>query len=179
MLRFLGIASALMVLACCAQSQAEMRPAQVAPAETHARQMLAQMVGRWELSGVIAGENTTHDVVATWALQRKYVEIREVSRERPANGEPAYEAIVYVGWLRDHYVCFWFDNTDVAATDVQCQASATSPNAIPFVFRNGQGQTIFFNTFEYQPVADTWTWRMESPQGAGRETFGLVTLRRR
>jgi hypothetical protein len=180
MLRSIAMLCAVIVLANCTPT----RPTELAPAthvttsDMHAQEMLRRLIGRWQLSGAIAGENTVHDVSATWALQHKYVELREVSRERGDYGEPAYEAIIYLGWLHDHYVCFWFDNTDVASTEVRCEASAGAPNVIPLEFRNGQGELIFLNTFEYQPEADTWTWLMESPEGGARETFGRVTLRR-
>lgn len=177
MFRSIALACAVMILACCTQSQAAepAQPPAANSAEAHAQEMLSHMIGHWELTGTLAGAQTVHDVDATWALQRKYVEIREVSHERGADGQPAYEAIIYVGWLNDHYVCFWFDNTAVAATDVRCEASGATANVIPLQFRNGQGELIFLNTFSYQPAADTWTWAMDNPDGTA---FGRVTLRR-
>src|SRR5438105_11336806 len=53
-----------------------------------------RLVGRWVLHGTIARQQTTHDVTFAWMLGREYVRMHEVSRERAANGSPAYEAIV-------------------------------------------------------------------------------------
>ncbi|MEQ1819621.1 MAG: hypothetical protein ABL871_13520 [Terricaulis sp.] len=138
------------------------------------------MVGDWVLEGVIAGETSTHDVNAAWVLQHNYVRITEVARERDAAGRPAYEAVIYIGWLdsADRMVCFWFDVTEVATPGVTCSATL-SGDTIPFEFRDPQGAIIFFNTFTYDRSADTWQWNMEGLRGEDRETFGLVTLRRR
>ena len=142
--------------------------------------LLNRLVGDWVLEGVIAGETSTHDVNAAWVLQHNYVRITEVSRERDAAGRPQYEAVIYVGWLdgADRMVCYWFDNTEVATPGVTCSA-AQAGDTIPFEFRDVQGGLIFFNTFTYDRNADTWQWNMENLRGADRETFGLVTLRRR
>lgn len=142
--------------------------------------LLNRMVGDWVLEGVIAGETSTHDVNAAWVLQHNYVRITEVSRERDAAGRPQYEAVIYIGWLDSagRVVCYWFDNTEVATPGVTCSA-AQAGDTIPFEFRDVQGGLIFFNTFTYDRNADTWQWNLENLRGEERETFGLVTLRRR
>jgi len=142
--------------------------------------LLNRMVGDWVLEGAIAGEASTHDVNAVWVLQNSYVRITEVARERDAAGRPQYEAVIYIGWLdsADRMVCYWFDNTEVATPGVTCSARQ-SGDTIPFEFRDTQGALIFFNTFTYDRSADTWQWNMEGLNGEDRETFGLVTLRRR
>ena len=66
---------------------------------THfADRLLDHLVGRWVLSGTIAGKSTTHDVSAERVLQDGYVRIHEVSREVNSNGAPAYEAIVFISF---------------------------------------------------------------------------------
>lgn len=178
MVRSILIASALAVSGCVqTQSASTVETAASLPASSP--ELLNRLVGSWVLTGEIAGENATHDVEATAALQGNYVRIEEVSRERGANGLPAYEATIFVGWLNDHYVCFWFDNTEVATPGVTCDASPAG-DAIPFQFRDAQGALMFTNTFSYDRSADTWTWRLVNVGGDGAEaTFGDVTLRRR
>lgn len=143
------------------------------------RDMLEHMIGRWVLTGEIAGQATTHDIEATWALQGKYVRITEVSRERDANGLPAYEATIFVGWLEsaNRYVCIWLDNTEVASGEVTCLAPQTG-DAIPFEFRDGAGALIFTNTFSYDRTHDTWQWRMVNTSNGREDVFGVVTLAR-
>jgi hypothetical protein len=60
--------------------------------------LLDHLVGRWVLSGTIAGKSTTHDVSAERVLHDGCVRIHEVSREVNSNGAPAYEAIVFISF---------------------------------------------------------------------------------
>jgi len=57
---------------------------------------LSRLVGHWRLKGRIAGKDTTHDVEGEWVLNHFYVRLHEVSLEKDAGGQPAYEAIIYV-----------------------------------------------------------------------------------
>lgn len=143
------------------------------------RQMLERMIGRWVLTGEIAGQAATHDVEADWVLQGKYVRITEVSRESGDDGLPAYEATIFVGWLAsaDRYVCLWLDNTEVASGEVTCLAPQ-APDAISFEFRDAQGALIFTNTFSYDAAHDAWRWRMVNTSEGRQDLFGDVTLRR-
>lgn len=50
------------------------------------RQLLDKLTGHWVLRGTIAKQQTTHDVDAVWVLDKEYVQIHEVSRERDAAG---------------------------------------------------------------------------------------------
>src|SRR6266513_6026478 len=80
-----------------------------------------RLIGHWVLRGTIARHATTHDVTFDWILGREYVQMHEVSRERAADGTPAYEAVVLFG--RDprsgEYACLWLDNTAASAFDPQ------------------------------------------------------------
>lgn len=142
-----------------------------------AHEMLNRLVGRWTLTGVIAGQSAVHDVEAQWVLQQTYLRISETSRERSESGLPAYEATIYVGWLQDHYVCIWLDNTEVASGDVTCSATPAT-DAIPFEFRDAQGALIITNTFTYHRAADAWEWRMDNIRDGEAEVFGNVSLQR-
>ncbi len=182
MLRRMLAALALIALAACVQAQARdtvQAPANSAAPQSGPQELLDKMVGRWTLTGVIAGQNTVHDVDAEWVLQHNYVRISEVSRERAENGQPQYEAFVLVGWSEaaHQYVCFWFDNTGVADPHATCSAPHT-PDVIPFEFRNASGALDITNTFTYDRVHDTWQWRMDNVINGQPAHFGTVTLRR-
>jgi hypothetical protein len=171
MLRRLLLTLAMSLFAAAAQAQT--------PAESaRPPELLDRMVGHWVLTGVIARESTTHDVDAAWVLQGKYVRLTETSREKGPDGRPQYEAVVLVGWLKDRYVCFWFDNTEVASGEVTCSARAAG-DAIPFEFRDAKGALMFTNTFTYDRSGDAWRWRLDNVGPAGVSTFGDVVLRRR
>lgn len=75
--------------------------------------LLNHLTGVWSLRGTIAGKPTIHDVQAGWVLNHEYVQLQEISRETNASGNPAYEAIVYIGWdaKAEQFVCLWLDST--------------------------------------------------------------------
>lgn len=180
MFRRILIAMGTVLLAGCVPTQALRTSPQDESATNTSRseEMLSRLVGNWLLTGTIAGQSAVHDVDAEWVLQRNYVRINEVSRERGDNGLPAYEATILIGWLDDHYVCFWFDNTEVASGDVTCRA-AESANSLAFEFRDAEGALILTNTFTYDGAGDAWRWRLDNIQDGAPQLFGDVTLRRK
>jgi len=187
MLRRMLISLGTALLAACAHADTggSLRPLETVEgvptqAASQPQEMLSRLVGRWVLTGVIAGQSTVHDVEASWVLQRNYVRLTEISRGRSRNGQPTYEATVFIGWVEGahRYVCIWLDNTEVASGDVTCSAAAAR-DAIPFEFRDAQGALIIANTFLYHAENDTWEWRMDNIRGSTVEPFGRVTLQRR
>jgi hypothetical protein len=143
--------------------------------------LLDRLTGSWVLEGEIAGQQTTHDVSATWVLNHGYVELHEVSRERAATGAPEYEAIVYLVWDQPtrQYAVLWLDNTAAGPFDPQGVGhAAAAGDSIPFVFRNGNVES-FRNTFVYDRNADTWQWHMDNVASGVFKPFARVTLRRR
>jgi hypothetical protein len=143
-------------------------------------ELMGRLVGDWVLEGTIAGQNVVHDVNADWALQGNYIRISEVARETGDNGLPAYEAIIYVGWLAsaDHFVCLWLDNTEVASGRVTCRA-APAPDAFAFEFRNENGALMIATTFTYHRDTDSWSWQIDNVEGGARTRFADLTLHRR
>lgn len=140
-----------------------------------------RLVGRWVLRGTIARQQTTHDVTFDWLLGRSYVQMHEVSREREANGSPAYEAIVLFG--RDpktgEYGCVWLDNTGTSAFDpAGTGRGRVAGDSIPFLF---QYSTVdrFHTTFVYDRSSDSWQWHMDNDSAGVVRPFARVTLTRR
>src|SRR5476649_1608207 len=134
-------------------------PAQSLPADS----LFDRLVGHWVMQGTIARQPTTHDVTFDWILGREYVQMHEVSRERAANGAPAYEAVVLFG--RDphsgEYACIWLDNTGANAFDpAGVGRGAVAGDSIPFLFRYTQTDA-FHNTFVYSRATDSWQWHMD------------------
>lgn len=92
-----------------------------------------------------------HDVTFEWLLDRAYVEMHEVSRERTPGGSPAYEAVVL--FSRDPktgaYACMWMDNTAAAAFPPEgIGRGSAAGDSIPFFFRY-TATTGFHTTFVY------------------------------
>lgn len=161
------------VLLCCASLQAQQKSLQDS--------LLDHMTGRWVLHGTIAGQTTTHDVVAEWVLAHWYIQIREVSREKNPDGTPAYEAIVYIGWDERtvQYACEWLDGTGGGGLSAQAIGHGKrNGNTIPFLFKGSNG-SLFHTTFAYDPAAGSWQWLMDGEQNGKLQPFARLTLESR
>jgi hypothetical protein len=154
-------------------------PAQSAPPATES--LLDHLTGDWVLHGTLDGKETTHDVHVEWVLKRGYVRIHEVSREKDAKGEPAYEAIVFINWnpKDGDYSCLWLDSTsNHGLVDGGVAHGKPSGDEIPFVFKAGSGR--FHNRFQYDRKADSWQWNLDDEQSPGKlAPFARLTLTRK
>lgn len=142
--------------------------------------LLDHMIGKWVLQGTIAGRNTTHDIVSEWVLGHQYMRIQEVSREKDARNQPAYEATIFIGWEQQssEYRCLWLDNT--GPWDFTSQAighAKRGGDAITFRFGSSDGSSIN-TTFSFDKNADTWQWSIDNEMGGKIQTFARVRLTR-
>lgn len=138
------------------------------------------LIGHWVLRGVIARQETTHDVTFEWLLGREYVQMHEVSREHGPDGKPAYEAVVLFG--RDprsgEYACLWLDNTGASAFDpAGIGHGSVTGDSQPFLFRYTSTDR-FHTTFLYDSRAGVWQWHMDNDSAGVRRPFARVTLMR-
>ncbi|MBI3790269.1 MAG: hypothetical protein HY275_05265 [Gemmatimonadetes bacterium] len=143
--------------------------------------VLARLAGRWVLRGTIARRPTVHDVTFSWMLNRGYLQMHEVSRERTAAGAPAYEAVVT--FTRDpktgEFACLWLDNTGVSAfEDAGIGRGMVAGDSLPFLFRY-TATTSFHTTFVYDRAHRSWAWHMDNDSAGVRRPFARVTLTRR
>jgi hypothetical protein len=60
--------------------------------------LLDRLTGSWTLQGTIAGRETTDDIESEWVLNHEYLRLHETSRAKNAQGQPAYEAIIFIEW---------------------------------------------------------------------------------
>lgn len=151
--------------------------AQSLPADS----LFARLVGHWVLRGTIAGQATTHDVTFDWILNRSYVQMHEISRERKPDGTPAYEAVVLFG--RDpksgEYAALWLDNTGASAFEpAGIGRGAVVGDSVSFLFQDASDAS-FHTTFVYDGASDSWQWHMDNDKAGVRRPFARVTLRRR
>jgi hypothetical protein len=143
--------------------------------------LFERLAGRWVLTGTLDKQQTTHDVDADVVLNAGYVRLHEVSRDKDAQGRPAYEAIIFISVDKNtgEYRCLWLDTTSNAGLSGEgIGRAAPSGNSIPFVFKT-PGGGVFNNTFTYVPASDTWQWKLDDATGGKLEPFGRVTLTRR
>jgi hypothetical protein len=144
--------------------------------------LLERLAGTWVLRGTLAGQQTTHDIVAEWVLGHQYLRLHELSRAKDAAGQPGYEAIVLIGWdaAAGEYQCLWLDSTGGGGLTPQAIARAKRDgDKIPFLFREKDGAVSFNNTFAYDRGADSWAWIMDNVQKGKPVPFGRVTLTRK
>ena len=160
-------------LACTAASMASAQTSRLP------REILELITGTWVLEGTIDGKSTTHDVVARWVLNEQYVQLHEVSRERDAHGQPAYEAIVYLTWepSRGEYSCLWLDSTSNAGLSNGVLGRAKpSGDELRLLFKYGDGST-FHTTFAYERKTATWQWKMDGEEKGQLVPFARLMLR--
>ena len=142
--------------------------------------LLGHMTGKWILQGTIEGKETTHDIVTEWVLGHQYIQIKEVSREKNADGKPVYDAIVYIGLNRDltQYSCLWLDNTGSDGLNPHAFGlSKKNGNKLEFLF-NIVANSIFHTTFVYNPQEDSWQWLMDDEENGKWQSFAKMKLTR-
>ncbi len=144
--------------------------------------LLDKMTGKWVMTGAIENEQITHDVEVDWILNRRYIRIHEVSREKNAEGELAYEAWIHIAWdpKNSEYVVMWLDNT--GTTNFAAEGVGHGkPNGdrIPFVWKSVGGGGLH-NTFAYDREKDVWSWAIDNIDESDKpSSFARVTLERK
>jgi hypothetical protein len=143
--------------------------------------LLDHLTGKWILRGTIGGKETTHDITAEWVLGHQYVRVHEVSREKDAKGQAAYEAIVFIGWDEPsrQYACLWLDSTGGGGLSAQAIGKGKrSRDEIPFVFKISN-TSILRTTIAYGRGSNTWEWRIDDEESGKLQPFARVTLSRK
>lgn len=150
------------------------------PSANSPLEFLDRLQGRWVLHGIIGGKASTHDVQADWVLKHEYLRLHEVSRQKDAQGDPAYEAIVFLGWdaKTREYRCLWLDSTSGDGLSPQGIARGKrSGDSIPFLFTLSPGDSLH-TTFVYERASDTWRWLIDDESKGKTVRFADVTLSR-
>ena len=144
--------------------------------------LMDKMTGEWVMTGTIGQEQVTHDVYVDWILKRQYIRIHEVSREKDADGELAYEAWIHIAWDKDNaeYVVMWLDNT--GTTNFAAEGvghGKPDGDRLPFVWNSADGSGIR-NMFAYDRATDSWTWSIDNvDKSNNRSQFARLALKRK
>ncbi len=144
-------------------------------------ELLDHLAGHWLMTGTIAGGQVSHDLDAEWVLGHQYLRFHELARELDEDGNPAYEAIVFIGWNQTlgQYTCLWLDVTGSGAQFPEGTGYAEpAPDKLAFVFDDG-GDSAIHTTFTYDREADVWHWLIDIVRGTEHSTFASVSLARR
>jgi hypothetical protein len=152
--------------------------------------LLDHLAGKWLMEGTVAGQQTKHDIDAEWVLNHHYLRIHEVSQQKNADGQPQYEAIVFIAWNEQakndqtkndqpkHYSCAWLDvygSFSAASIGV----APPSENELAFIFKNEKGEPDFSNDFVYDAKNDSWSDALDNIVNGAKKEFGRVKLTRR
>jgi len=159
-------------------------------ADLDATALLDRLAGRWTMTGMLAGKKATHDIDARWVLNREYVEFHEVSRDRRADGTPAFEAILMFQWSAksSEFTCLFLDNTVGGGLSPEGIARGKQAgNSIPVVFacRNGQcppglsEHESMHTTFDYDRSTDTWRLTIDDIADGKTSRFADMKLTRK
>ena len=142
--------------------------------------LLDHLAGKWLMEGTMAGQPTKHDLDAQWVLDHHYLRIHEVSREKKANGQPRYEAFVFIAWNEQpkRYSCAWLDVYG-GFSDGSIGVAPPSDHELAFVFKNEKGEPDFSNHFAYDPKTDTWSDTLDNIVKGAPKPFGRIKLSRR
>ena len=143
--------------------------------------LLDRLAGNWILQGTIAGRETTHDIDSEWVLNHEYLRIHEVSREKNTQGQPAYEAIVFIEWNEpsNEYKCLWLDSTGGGGLAVPAAPGKRGNDEIVFLFRDKDKDSGVRTTFAYSKGTDTWNWLIDNENGGKPTPFARVKLTRK
>jgi hypothetical protein len=152
---------------------------------SHQDPLLDRLSGTWILQGTIAGRETTHDIESEWVLNHEYLRLHETSREKNAQGQPAYEAIIFIEWdgSSNQYKCLWLDSTGGGGLSAPIAVGERGNDEITFLFRekdkDKDQETGVHTTFAYNKTADTWSWLIDNEEAGKRTPFARVKLTRK
>jgi hypothetical protein len=147
----------------------------------HRDPLLDRLTGSWTLQGTIAGRQTTHDIESEWVLGHEYLQLHETSREKNAQGQPSYEAIVLIEWneASNEYRCLWLDSTGGGGLMVPTAQGKRGNDQIAFLFKDKDEDSGVHTTFVYDKSADTWSWLMDNENRGKLTPFARVKLTRK
>ena len=149
--------------------------------QAHKDPLLDRLAGNWILQGTIAGRETTHDIESEWVLNHEYLRIHEASREKNAEGQTAYEAIVFIEWneASNEYKCLWLDSTGGGGLAVPSAPGKRGNDDITFFFKDKDKDSGVRTTFAYNKGDDTWNWLIDNVNGGKLKSFARVKLTRK
>lgn len=145
------------------------------PSPTVRDPFLAQLAGRWTLSGAVLGKSVRYRGDATWVLDGGWLRLALVDRATP----PGYQADVYVGFdsKAGDYIAHWLDRFGAAGARVVATGH-----------RDGQTLVLLF-PYDGSPFRDTLTLASDGARGSlllesqkpdgSWSTFASYTLTRR
>jgi hypothetical protein len=143
--------------------------------------LLDHLAGNWILQGTIAGRRTTHDIESEWVLNHEYLRLHEISREKNAQGQPAYEAIVFIEWdgTANEYKCMWLDSTAGGGLAGPLAHGKRGNDEIAFLFAGAEKDSGIHTTFVYSKGTDSWSMLIDNEDHGKLTPFARTKLTRK
>jgi hypothetical protein len=140
--------------------------------------LLDGLVGKWNVTGTIAGQSIRHFCVADWVLNHQFLRVHFVDvgsgspqHQRDSKEHAPYEAIAFVGYdnMSERYVAHWLDIFGGRFSETLGFGKRENDESIKFVFEYQSGP--LHNTFSRNTAKDTWSVVIEQKDDKGKWTL--------
>ena len=134
-------------------------------------ELLDQLVGFWDLTGMVRGEPVHERVHSEWVLNHQFLFLYRKSVEGP------HEALMYIGYdpVSERYVAHLLDTFGGRGSET-LGYGIRSGDKIQFVFEYPSGP--YHYTLSWDAAARSWQFVLESKDRQGHwTTFSTQTLR--
>jgi hypothetical protein len=150
--------------------------------------LLDSLVGRWNVTGQIAGESIRHFCEADWVLNHQFLKVHFIDveprkpqdqRDKKEHQHPPYEALVFVGYdnMSERYVVHWLDIFGGRFSESLGFGERENNESIKFVFEYPSGP--LHNTFTRNAEKDRWSVLIEQKDEKGKwSVFASEVLER-
>lgn len=136
--------------------------------------LIERLVGDWNLTRSIRGEQLQNVVHAEWILNHQFLQVHMKDVLVP----PSYEALVLIGYEHGNrrYVAHWCDTFGGRFSAIGYGTRVGDSIEFKFAYPDGP----FYNTFSWSSETKSWTFRMEAVDKAGKRVlFGEDKLTRK
>ena len=139
--------------------------------------LLDQLVGKWNVTGNIAGQSIKHFCEADWVLNHQFLRVHFIDvgsrkpqdqRDNKEHEHPPYEAMVFVGYdnMSERYVVHWLDIFGGRFSETLGFGARKNDESIKFSFEYPPGPV--HNTFTRNPLKDLWSVLIEEKDDKGK-----------
>jgi hypothetical protein len=146
--------------------------------------LVDELVGEWNVTGKIAGQDVRHYCSAEWVLNHQFLRIyfKDVSETPESSREHApYEAYVFLGYdnTNKRYVMHWMDIFGARFSETLGFGKRNESRSIKFVFEDKEDGSMLHNTLCHN---EDKTWNMlieQKNENGGWDVFANETLRKK
>lgn len=131
--------------------------------------LLENLVGVWNLAGVVAGDSVANTFEAKWILNHQFLQLHYQDINVPSQ----YEALVFIGFnpAQNHYVVHWLDIFGGRYSETPGFGQREN-NTIRVLFKSPEG--LLQNSFTWFP--DTQKWRSVIEQTDPSGTWQIFAI---